>query len=130
MGEPKRTCPSANGAPGAMLLGVFGPDGRAIFTPNGPKLTPDLRDQLTASTTGPLEARFRFAAPCAQSACVFWDGSCRAVDAAHEDYEAVAAAELPECGIRDTCRWWDQAGARACAVCPLVRTVAPQVIDS
>ncbi|MGH3859154.1 hypothetical protein [Actinokineospora sp.] len=121
------TCPSASAAPGATLLGVFGPNGRAIFTPHGPKLTPELRDTLAASTEGPLEARFRFAAPCAQSACVFWDGSCRAVDAAHEDYGSPDAAALPECGIRDTCRWWAQEGARACAVCPLVRTAATDV---
>ncbi|SDH82901.1 hypothetical protein SAMN05192558_105245 [Actinokineospora alba] len=120
--EDKPTCPSSHAGPGSVLLGVFGPDGRAVFTPHGPKLTPELRDQLAASTEGPLESRFRFAAPCAQSACVFWDGSCRAVDAAHEDYDSVAVETLPECGIRDTCRWWSQEGPRACAVCPLVRT--------
>ena len=126
MTEPRRSCPSASGTAGATLLGIVGPGGRVVFTPRGPKLTESLRDQLESTGSGQLESRFRFTAPCVQSACVFWDGSCRAVQAAHEDFDGLAAtsepAALPECGIRDSCRWWHQEGPAACQVCPYVRT--------
>lgn len=107
------------------MLGIVGPGGQVIFMPHGPKVDEPLRAELTSTGSGPLESRFRFAAPCAQGACVFWDGSCRAVDAAHQDFDAAVPAgsdPLPECGIRDTCRWWHQEGATACRICRYVRT--------
>ncbi|MBM7776184.1 hypothetical protein JOD54_006388 [Actinokineospora baliensis] len=119
----KATCPSGQAAPGATLLGIMGPGGRVVFTPHGPSLTEDLRTHLESQVDGPLETRYRFATPCATTGCAFWDGACRALDAAHEEYPTAMAA-LPECGIRDTCRWWSQEGPTACAVCPQVRTRA------
>ncbi|GLZ39045.1 hypothetical protein Acsp05_26690 [Actinokineospora sp. NBRC 105648] len=117
----RHTCPSSQAGPGATLLGILGPGGRVVYTPNGPRVTPEFQARLAARGGGPLESRYRFAAPCVESGCVFWDGACRAVDAAHEDFVAVGGA-LPECGIRETCRWWAQQGPAACAVCPSVRT--------
>jgi len=121
----KLTCPSSAGGPGATLLGILGPGGRVIFTPHGPRVDEALRTELAGADDGPLEARFRFAAPCVRSSCVFWDGSCRAIDAAHEDFDAATPSDvdsLPRCGIRESCRWWAQEGAAACRVCPYVRT--------
>lgn len=69
--------------------------------------------------------RFRFTAPCIGLSCSQWDGQgcgIGAALAAHADSAGIAADDLPECGIRDTCRWFDQEGAAACAVCPLVVT--------
>jgi hypothetical protein len=132
MTEQRKVCPSGQGEPGATLLGIIGPDGRAIFTPHGPKVTPTLREQLAATTSGPLESRFRFTMPCATSACVFWNGRCRAIDAAHEDFDShvtVESATLPECGIRESCRWWAQEGPDACRVCPHVRTAAIDPVE-
>ncbi|GAA3038966.1 hypothetical protein [Actinokineospora globicatena] len=136
------TCPSGQATAGATLLGIMGPGGRVVFTPHGPTLTPALRDDLQSRVDGPLETRYRFATPCATKGCAFWDGACRALDAAHDDYPSSPTGappattsltntsptntSLPECGIRDTCRWWSQEGPTACAVCPQVRTRAPQ----
>jgi hypothetical protein len=123
--EPKRTCPSASAGPGATLLGIFGPGGKLVYVPHGPKVTDTLVDQLGADTAGPLESHFRFSTPCAQSACAFWNDGCHAIAAAHEDFDALAVADaLPECGIRDSCRWYHQEGPAACRVCPYVRTTA------
>jgi len=45
-----------------------------------------------------------------------------ASDATHAG--AGADRPLPVCGIRADCRWFAQAGAAACRVCPIVRTPA------
>ncbi|RLK61712.1 hypothetical protein [Actinokineospora cianjurensis] len=146
------TCPSGQATPGATLLGIMGPGGRVVFTPHGPTLTPSLRTHLQSQVDqshpgAPLESRYRFATPCATKGCAFWDGTCRALDAAHDTYPTPdtpassnssgghrapadpshSVENLPHCGIRDTCRWWSQEGPAACAVCPQVRTRAAPI---
>lgn len=124
---PGRTCPSSDAGDGSTVLGILGPHGRVVYTPRGAVVTDALRNDL-ASPDSPLESRFRFAGPCVEAACAFWNGSCRALDAAHEDFDSAVppddTADLPRCGIRDTCRWWHQEGQKACRVCPFVRTRA------
>lgn len=75
---------------------------------------------LSAPVT-PTEV-FRFAAPCANSACQHFDGSnCRlATKIVHLLPEVVAG--LPPCRIRPNCRWWQQEGLRACMRCPQIVT--------
>jgi len=79
--------------------------------------------QLARAGRAP-EKRFRFASRCMQGGCRQWTGSrCGVIDRVLDDvptHDAVAA--LPACAIRDRCRWFDQAGADACAVCTLVIT--------
>jgi hypothetical protein len=120
------TCPSGQAGPGATLLGIVGPGGRVVFTPRGPRITAELRTGLAdRAGDGSVESRYRFATACAESGCAFWDGACRALSAAREDYGEHSAPDvLPECGIRETCRWWAQEGAAACGVCVHVRTAA------
>lgn len=122
--EPAATCPSAPAVGSSRLLGIVGPSGRVVYTPGGPRLTETLRDGLDAD--GRLEARYRFSGACVESGCAFWQGGeCAAVIAAHREYDAVAdGGPLPECGIRDSCRWWAQEGPAACGVCPFVVTAA------
>ncbi|SES32009.1 hypothetical protein [Actinokineospora terrae] len=89
------TCPSGQATPGATLLGIMGPGGRVVFTPHGPALTSSLRTHLQAQVDenhpgAPLESRYRFATPCATKGCAFWDGTCRALDAAHDTYPTPA----------------------------------------
>ncbi|MEV6983242.1 hypothetical protein AB0M95_18550 [Sphaerisporangium sp. NPDC051017] len=118
-------CPSADARPGATLLGILGPRGRVVFLPQGPRVTEDLLAGL-AATSSPVEARHRFAAPCVARGCAFWDdGRCRAADVAAAEFPRDnSMAELPECGIRDRCRWFFQSGAEACRVCVHVTTAA------
>lgn len=59
--------------------------------------------------------------------CEQWTGSrCGVIDMAIETQDAGIAPTLdrplPRCSIRPRCRWFAQAGPRACAVCPLVIT--------
>lgn len=65
---------------------------------------------------------FRFAAPCAKSACQHFDGSqCRLATRIVEGLPAVAE-QLPPCPIRSSCRWWQQEGKAACMRCPQIAT--------
>jgi len=128
--DPAATCPSAPAVGSSRLLGIVGPGGRVVYTPGGPRLTETLRSGLGETRAdGHLETRYRFSGACVESGCAFWqEGECAAVTAAHREYDAVAGAAadgpLPECGIRDTCRWWAQEGPAACAVCTFVVTAA------
>ncbi|GLZ80095.1 hypothetical protein Afil01_49020 [Actinorhabdospora filicis] len=112
------TCPIAPVAASSRLLGIVGPGGRVVFTPGGPRVTRGLRAALEDGR--PLETRFRFHGPCAESACGHWrdEGVCAAI----EPGEPVQ--DPPECGIRPTCRWWRQFGPRACGACPGVVSVS------
>jgi hypothetical protein len=63
---------------------------------------------------------FRFAAPCAESACSHFDGTnCRLAAKIVENVVDVVDA-LPPCRIRATCRWYVQEGKPACLRCPLI----------
>ena len=80
-------------------------------------VTPELL--ALAAPARPTEI-FRFAAPCAESACNHFDGTdCRLakkiVDGVMEMVDAI-----PPCRIRPTCRWFAQEGRRACVRCPLI----------
>lgn len=117
-----KTCPSSHCADGAILLGVVGPHG-VIY-----------REQLTridaafvelASQGGTPEKRFRFANKCVENGCKQWsNGKCGVIEAVMNHYpgEASEDGDLPRCSIRDTCRWFSQAGRAACMICPGIVT--------
>ncbi len=116
-------CPSARPElPGARLLGLV--EG----TPERPRLAylkrpePVREGLLALAGPGSATRRFRFAAPCAGSACQHFDGSsCRLARRIVERLpEAVAAP--PVCALRPACRWWGQEGEAACLRCPMVVT--------
>jgi hypothetical protein len=65
---------------------------------------------------------FRFAAPCAESACVHFDGADCRLAARIVEHLPVAVDVLPWCGVRSRCRWWQQEGRAACLRCPAVAT--------
>jgi hypothetical protein len=116
-------CPSAPCEEDSRLFGVIGPSGRVGYVlPSLPVTTEFAR---RAEAAGSPTKRFRFTAPCIGVSCSQWDGQgCRigAALAAGAAAAGIDDAVLPECGIRDTCRWFDQEGAAACGVCPLVAT--------
>jgi hypothetical protein len=124
------SCPSAPAVEGrSALLGIVGRDGRLVYTASSPQVTAELLGALTADGHRP-EAVARFSGRCVNSGCAFWvDDACRAIDVAHSQLDTHLppphSAELPECGIRPTCRWWAQEGPSACRVCAYVTTAAP-----
>lgn len=93
--------------------------------PSLPTTTEGLLEDLSADGGQP-EARARFTDRCISGGCAFWgDGRCRAIEAAHTTLDPVVdgtAVDLPDCGIRPACRWWQQEGENACRVCPYVST--------
>jgi hypothetical protein len=120
-------CPSAPGAPGALLIGVVGEDGRVANL--GTPMPVDAGFLDVARASGAPERRFRFSSRCVEGHCAQWDGrGCGLIDRVLSHVGAAGAlampATLPPCAIRASCRWWRQRGAAACAVCPLVVTDA------
>ncbi len=117
------TCPSAECAPGATLLGTLGADGRIkhLRTP----LTVDADFVATATRNGPAETHMRFAAPCQEGRCQQWTGSaCGVIERVLQHLETEApqlrSDTLPPCTIRATCRWYAERGEAACLACDLV----------
>jgi len=65
---------------------------------------------------------FRFAAPCAEGACMHFDGSrCGLVTRIVKLLPKVVDV-IPPCRVRPNCRWWRQEGKAACIRCPQVVT--------
>lgn len=124
MNPEDKTCPSARAAPGAILLGVKGADGRIKHMRTA--MSVDAAFIESASTSGKPEARMRFGAPCQTSGCAQWTGTrCGVIDNVLEHLavdRAPVAKTLPPCPIRATCRWYDQTGETACYACDLVVT--------
>jgi len=110
-------CPSAPCKVGNQLLGAVGRDGRVEFF--GQPVTMDERFVSLARLGRPPEQRFRFATPCVSKGCAHWkDQRCGVSDEVVATLgTGSAAAVLPACGIRGSCRWFAQSGAQACAVC-------------
>ncbi|MFE5795522.1 hypothetical protein ACFQ8C_23500 [Streptomyces sp. NPDC056503] len=120
--EPSLLCPSAPAGEGAIVLGVVRSDGTVGYLGERLPVTAEFLDRLRS---GPApEARFRFGAPCRESACAQWsDGGCGLPGglAALVPPEETPDA-LPRCSIRRQCRWFHQRGVSACRICPLVMT--------
>ncbi|HZH30596.1 MAG TPA: hypothetical protein VEY11_07510 [Pyrinomonadaceae bacterium] len=115
-------CPSARCEDGAILVGIVMSDGRVAFTSGRMEINEEFV-QIAHRGRSP-EKRFRFANTCVKGACQQWSGSrCGIIDAVMEAVRpAGETSELPACSIRSQCRWFDQSGAAACAVCPEVIT--------
>jgi hypothetical protein len=119
------TCPSAPPEPGSALFGIVAAKGQvAYITPRVP-FTSELLTIL-GQTGAPIENRLRFSGPCMEHRCVQWkgvagSGRCGLVDHAIETLHIECDAEtLPKCDIRQSCRWYAQRKAKACAACPEV----------
>ncbi len=116
-------CPSAQPEmEGAIVFGVIQGTAREPRLAHLVQPLPVTDDLLSMTGEASPTAVFRFAAPCAASACVhFAENRCRLASRVVETLpEAVDG--LPPCRIRPTCRWWQQEGKAACLRCPMIVT--------
>ena len=115
-------CPSAPAEEGAQLLGMIRQDGSVAYVKDKIAVTKEFVD-LTGTGREP-EQRFRFTSPCQESACAQWvGGQCGLPDKLSGLVPRLDVGEsLPRCTIRARCRWFHQAGADACRICPSVAT--------
>ncbi|SFN74756.1 hypothetical protein SAMN05216386_1694 [Nitrosospira briensis] len=117
-------CPSASAEVKSVLLGVVQPNGSVGFIKDRIEVTREFLDIATRGGGLP-ETRFRFSSPCLGSACKQWaNGGCSLPERLADLISRSDAtdAPLPECSIRDQCRWFDQRGSDACRICPKVIT--------
>jgi hypothetical protein len=130
MSSPKEKilCPSARCEPGAVLLGVVQADATVAFLPPG-FVVDEGFVQIARQGRNP-ESRFRFSNRCVEAACRQWqDGRCTIPERVRERLDTLPAGDLPECAVREQCRWHRQDGAAACALCPLVITDVYPAVD-
>ena len=118
-GREGLACPSAQpDMAGAQVLGVVEEAGLAYVAGHLP-VTEAL---LEAAGPVPPTMLFRFAAPCATSACAHFEGGACQLARRVARGLAPVVERLPACAIRPDCRWHAQEGAAACHRCPQVVT--------
>jgi len=117
-----KLCPSAPCTEGALLLGVVQGDKTVALLNTTLKV--DSEFVQTAKQIGSPEKRFRFANKCVKSGCKQWTGErCGVMDILIEANQNVELDDdLKPCIIREQCRWYSQAGPRACGLCTFVVT--------
>jgi hypothetical protein len=125
----EKLCPSAACEPGAILLGIVGPEGEVGYV--RPRMTVDEAFVDRARSGRTPDARFRFAQPCVESGCGHWtEDRCGLIELGlrlgDAGYVPASEGPLPHCSIRAQCRWFSQAGADACRVCPYVIANIPE----
>ena len=117
-------CPSSRAETGAILLGVITPQEQVAMLTEQIVINQDFID--SAINNGKTaESQFRFANRCVKSGCQQWaSGRCGVIDAVMKVNPNLQAtnSNLPICSIRSQCRWHQQVGANACAVCPFIVT--------
>ena len=121
MSSTNHLCPSAPLIPGAKLLGIVNAENEIDILTSPFEVTQDFID--SASKGRPIEERFRFANKCVKNGCQNWENnSCDVIKVVLDKVENKYWAEhLPECSIRNDCRWFSQEGVNACKVCTLVK---------
>jgi hypothetical protein len=115
-------CPSAPLEPGVVLVGVVLTNGRVAYAADRIELGEEFVAAVTQADSP--ERMFRFASPCRQTGCQQWTGTqCGVIDLFLEANAHIKAEkELPQCSIRPQCRWFNQEGEIACALCPHIIT--------
>ena len=119
----KVLCPSAPADDKAILLGVIQSDRSVAFLKDRIPVTHEFLD-IVGKDRVP-ENQFRFSSPCLGSVCKQWvNGGCSLPERLGELIKISDSTHtpLPQCSIREECRWFIQRGAEACHICPLVVT--------
>lgn len=116
-------CPSAQpGMKDSVIFAIVGGTAKEPRVKYLPAPRPATKDLVKlAGPMHPTEV-FRFAAPCAGSACRHYDGSACQLAARAAAKLEVAVQSLPSCPLRPKCRWWLQEGKSACLRCPQIAT--------
>jgi len=118
-----KLCPSHRLSKGASLIGIKNKEGKFDMLPEPIKVDQTLYHEFQSHATKP-EKVLRFTNKCVQSGCKQWTGTkCGVIETVLEKVEQQYIEDsLPNCSIRNTCRWYDQRGGEACKVCSLVTT--------
>ena len=122
--KPVVLCPSSPCSAGSVLLGFVKADGAVAFISETVVIDADFVQVARAGRTP--EKRFRFASPCQAKRCVQWSESrCGVIDSVIGSARLgpeLQPTSIANCSIRDSCRWFLQAGFEACQVCSFVIT--------
>lgn len=116
------SCPSAYPSEGSQLLGVVNAAGRIDYIGNPLPVSKKFIEIISESKLPPGK-RFRFTSDCQKSGCGRWESnSCSVARAAAQLRQSQSTINdaIPECGIRPTCRWFNQEGRDVCHICPEV----------
>ncbi len=126
-----KLCPSSKFKKGASLIGIRNDKDEMDILKEPIKVTEELYKQFKEVGTKP-EKTLRFTNKCIESGCKQWTGiKCGVIDTLLQDVEQQFIKDaLPECAIRDTCRWFSQSGPDACKICPLVTTYVEDPKDN
>jgi hypothetical protein len=116
-------CPSAPPEwDSSVVLGVVGGTAEQPHLAHLREPLPVTNELLSlAAPVNPTEV-FRFAAPCAGSACSHFDGTRCTLVTKMVDLLPGVGESLPPCFLRPHCRWWRQEGRAACVRCPQIVT--------
>ena len=116
-------CPSARCKDGAILLGIVLPDQTIAYADRRFQIDARQAENLRGGAASP-EKCYRFSTPCAQCGCQQWSGGkCGVIEEVLASPPPASLPRLlPECSIRQQCRWFLQRGAEACGVCRYVIT--------
>jgi hypothetical protein len=126
---PILLCPSSECARGSQLIGVTRHASEAAGGMVSLLAAPiEVDEAFVAALTAPgrrrPETRLRFARPCPKAGCAQWrESGCGIVTSLLQEASDVdPRSTLPECGIRQTCRWFVEGGGDACRLCEHVIT--------
>ncbi len=117
-----KMCPITECELGAKLIGVKIDNDTFDFLKENIIVDEDLFNVVTAVSNP--EKRFRFSNVCLENGCKHWQSeSCGCLRKVLSNVESLLLNKdttLPQCSIRERCRWFHQEGRMACDVCPLL----------
>jgi hypothetical protein len=123
--ENKLLCPSSNCREGAGILGIVEENGQVVFMKK--KLVVNEEFIQIARLGRSPEKRFRFFGTCVKGGCEQWkENRCSLIDqfvnTSTKSSDTSQDKKIPNCLIRNDCRWFNQWGYEACKICPLIVT--------
>lgn len=127
-----KQCPSNRCKTGSKLLGVRQDDGTIAILPQPLHIDEKFIENVSDHEMAP-EQRFRFTNKCVETGCNQWNGEgCGVINRVVKHLNDLPTiSKIPECGIRDRCRWFSQHDYNACKVCRFTITeiTEEQILD-
>jgi hypothetical protein len=113
------SCPSYIAKSGAELFGIINSEGQVHYLSESIVIDDDFVDE--ANKGRKPEERFRFAGKCIEKGCKQWETNTNMCGLTQKIIRTInnidTLKELPNCAIRDKCRWFAQENELACANC-------------